>query len=283
MTQVDHGDTGRVFGSDISILNGSSNCVVIFHGYSDTPYEFKHVAREISTLGVDVIVPVLPHHGIDSSELSRADLLEADKWGARLLAELKPRYEKVLAVGHSMGSGIVSYAIMEGISLDGIIITSVNGVPSGNVRFFLKLARALRITSFKPVYKELRHNHFEPQYIEWKLKHFPRIYFNVFFEAIETLPVYIMQLPKITVPIMVIHGAKDFAANVTKTSDLYFEKVRSTKKTMIIVEKTGHAVFFSRYFEQIMQEIKAFIQDVLIYGDHGPYARKLRISRPGKT
>jgi esterase/lipase len=277
MTQVDYGDPRRVFGGDLSILNGSSNCVVIFHGYSDTPYEFKDVAKEISLLGVDVIVPVLPHHGIDSMELFKANRAEAHDWGVQLITRLKSSYEKIIILGHSMGSGIVFHAVLEGAPIDGLIVTSVNGVPSKKVRFFLQFAKFLHVRSFKTMYKSLHDIHFEPEYIKWKLAHFPRIWFNVFFDAIESLPSYITRLHEITAPILVIHGAKDFATNVGKTSALYFNNVSSSKKITVIVERTGHDIFFSTHFSKIMQEIKAFIQDVLEHGNEGELVKRITI------
>lgn len=265
------------YGHDVSILNSSSICVVIFHGYSDTPYEFKHVAKEISLLGVDVIVPVLPHHGIDSTDLFKANRAEAHDWGVHLIIQLKSNYEKIIVLGHSMGSGIVFYAVLEGAPIDGVIVTSVNGIPSKKVRFFLRLAETLHIRSFKTRYKSLCDYGFELAYIEWKLKHFPRIWFNVFFEAIDTLPTYIARFHEIAFPIMVIHGAKDFATNVSKTSTLYFNNVSSKKIITIIVKKTGHDLFFSNYFTKIMREIKRFVQNVLENGNEGKLVKRITI------
>ena len=266
------------YGGDISIITGSSKCVVIFHGYSDTPFEYKHVADEISmTIGADVIVPVLPHHGIDTNELLKANRAEAHEWGVQVLTGVRSRYEKLIVIGHSMGSGIAIYALLHGVIIDGLILTSVNGVPSKKVRFGLFATNMLHIQSFKTVFKSLRYHDFEPAFIDWKLKHFPRIWFNVFREAIETLSSYIKSIERITVPVMIILGAKDFAANVTRTSELYFTNIKSTKKTLLIVENTGHAVFFSPYFSQIMQQINIFIQDVLENGNNGGMLKRLKI------
>ena len=267
------------YGREVSVLNGFSACVVIFHGYSDTPYEFKDIANEISLLGVDVIVPVLPHHGIDSIELFKANRAESHDWGVQLITRLKTSYKKIIVLGHSMGSGIVFHAVLEGAPIDCLIVSSVNGVPSKKVRFFLKIAKALHVRSFKTMYKSLRDHDFEPAYVEWKLKHFPRIWFNVFFEAIETLPTYITRLREITSPIMIIHGAKDFATNVEKTSALYFNNVSSKKKITIIVENTGHNLFFSNYVTKITQEIKQFIQDVLEHGNDGDLVKRIWIGK----
>ena len=181
----------------------------------------------------------------------------------QLINRLKEWYDRVIVLGHSMGSGIAFHAVLEDAPLTGMIVTSVNGVPSKKVRFFLVLSKYLHIRSFKTIFWNLRAAHFEPDYIRWKIKHFPRLWFNVFADAIESLPGYISKLHEITIPIMVMHGARDFATNVDKTAALYFNAVQSREKITVKVKKTGHDLFLSKKCPAIMQEVKAFIQTIL--------------------
>jgi carboxylesterase len=267
------------FGHDITIANGSRVCVLVLHGYSDTPYEFKHVAEAISTLGVDVIVPMLPHHGVSSSELEKSNPAETWAWLMHEIEELKHRYAKVILVGHSLGAGGAITAATNGAPIDALIVSAVNGVPSTKVRFLMCMARAFHVTAFKAKYVFLRRIRFDPVYVEWKQAHFPTISLHVFSKAINDLDDYIKENSRIRVPIMVIHGARDFATKVQRTSDLYFNTVGSTKRVTAIVEDTGHAAFLSPHFDALMKHVNEFIQDVVDRGNEGEIARRLRIGK----
>ncbi len=267
------------FGQPITIANGSRTCVIVLHGYSDTPYEFKHVAEAIATLGVDVMVPVLPHHGVSSDELEKVNRVETWTWLRTEVDRLKQRYAKLILVGHSLGAGGAINAATSGAPIDGLVVSAVNGVSSTKVRFLMRWALAFHVNKFSARYVLLRRIRFEPAYIAWKLAHFPTISLHVFSEAIGEIPVYIKETNRIRVPIMVIHGARDFATKVQQTSDLYFNNVGSTKKVTAIVEDTGHAVYFSPHFDALMKLVKEFIQDVVDRGNEGDIARRFRIGK----
>ena len=271
------------FGQGIEIASGSSTCVLVLHGYSDTPYEFKHVAEAIASTGVDVMVPVLPHHGVDSIELLKANRAETWQWLDGEIARLKQRYENVILVGQSMGAGAAITAATSGAPIDGMVVAAVNGVPSTKVRFLMHLARALHVTSFKARHSFLRGMGFDPAYVAWKQARFPTISLHVFLEAFDELDDYIKDTSRIRVPIMVIHGARDFATKVQETSDFYFNNVGSTKKFTIIIEGTGHAAFFTPRFDALMKHVKGFIQDIRDHGGEGKAVGRMRIGKDGEV
>jgi esterase/lipase len=270
------------FDRGIEIAKGSRVCVVILHGYSDTPYEFKHVAEAIATLGVDVIVPVLPHHGIDSDEILKANRAETWEWLQGEVTRLKPHYEKVILLGQSLGAGAAITVVVNGAPVDAIIVASTNEAPSKKIKVTMGLARALHATTFKARHAFLQRIGFDPAYVSWKREHFPRISLHVFLESLDDIKKHPLDVSRISVPIMVIHGAKDFATDVQTSSDYLFNNVRSTKKVTVIIEDTGHAVFFSPHFDALMTYVKEFIQDVVDRGNEGEIARRIRIEK-GKS
>ncbi|NMC05210.1 MAG: alpha/beta fold hydrolase, partial [Candidatus Lokiarchaeota archaeon] len=257
------------FGKEIVIANGSSTCVLVLHGYSDTPYEFKHVAESIAALGVDVMVPVLPHHGVDSDEILKASRAGTWQWLEAKVTALKARYTKVILLGQSLGAGAAITIAARGAPVDAIIVASTNEATSKKIRITMGLARAFHATSFPARHEFLQRAGFDPAYVAWKREHFPTISLHVFLDALDDMKQHPVDVARIVVPIMVIHGTKDFATNVRKSSDYLFKNVRSTKKVTIMVERTGHAVFFSPHLEVLMKHVKAFIQDIVDRGNEG--------------
>ncbi len=88
----------------IKYVADSSTAVVLFHGWTATPWEFRVLARVLRAAGVAVYAPLLPGHGtvprdledVDAQAMIRAALMAYD--GAQR------RHERVIVGGASMGA-----------------------------------------------------------------------------------------------------------------------------------------------------------------------------------
>ena len=81
------------------------------HGYCGNPSHFERWARQLFEAGYDCKGILLPGHGGDARAFSEAT---AEQWKEHAQAELDavlPHYDKILFVGHSMGS-LLSFLIM---------------------------------------------------------------------------------------------------------------------------------------------------------------------------
>ncbi len=265
------------FGQEIRINNNSPTCVIVFHGFSETPFEYKAIAEDLASLGVDVHVPLLPHHGINSAELAKATCLDSYDWGMELIRETKTRYKTTIALGQSLGAGIVLTSVYRGVSPDVVIVACANAYPSKRVRLMTIFAPLLRLTSFKATHRSLQDANLPKEYVAWKKKNFPRMPVGLFIEAMTKAREHVNYAAKVTVPFMGIHGKNDFATNVEKSALHYYNAVNTRIKMAIIVEDAGHAVLLSRYQTDILVYIKAFVQKVLLNGNQGKFAKKVRI------
>ncbi len=267
------------FGQDIRINNNSLACVIMFHGFSETPFEYKAIAEDIASLGVDVHVPLLPHHGVNSDELAKATCLEAYDWGMQLIREAKTRYKTTIALGQSLGAGIILTSVYRGVIPDAVIVACANAYPSKRVRLMTALAPLLHLSSFKARYTSFRDMDIPPEYITWKKKNFPRMPVSLFVEAMTKASEHVNYAAKVTVPFIGIHGKKDFATNVEKSSLHYYNKANTRTKIAIIVEDAGHSVLLSRYQKEILVYIKDFMQNILRNQKPAEIAERVRIPR----
>ncbi len=119
----------KEFSQDIDINNGSNVCILLFHGLSATPYELKVWANRIAELKVDVQVPLLPYHGVDSTLLCSVD--SADEyydWGRDYIETLKKKYQTIIGLGISLGAGtFFDYLVNKGGKLDAAIMLGTGG------------------------------------------------------------------------------------------------------------------------------------------------------------
>ena len=68
--------------------------VVLFHGYSSSPQQFRLLGERFFETGYNVLIPLLPHHGMADRKLENLSRLRAEElrdWLTRQIAE----YDKV--------------------------------------------------------------------------------------------------------------------------------------------------------------------------------------------
>lgn len=248
---------------DLTINNNSDTCLVFFHGYSETPMEYIEFSERFSDLDIDIFIPLLPHHGVDFIELSKANAQDIYNWGTKIVEDLGKRYNKIFVSGHSLGAGIAYICASNSLDTNGIIMIGPNAYPSIHIRFFSKLNHLFPIKTIRAFHTDLKKSaYISKEYLKWKKNNFPRLPIGLFIEAMDSLPEYRLDATNIDVPVLIIHGARDFNTNVKKTQDFYFNKIKSKIKIFIIVKKTGHAVLISNKMDKIVDEIKKFIKIV---------------------
>jgi carboxylesterase len=266
------------FTEDIWIKNGSNDCIVFFHGYTENPHEYHVLGVELAKTGADVFIPILPYHDRDYLKLKEGNAMDYYEWGKRIFDDLKSKYGKVIAIGKSLGAGIVYYNLIHDVSLDGAILVSPMEFPSRLTKFIVFLAKLLKGDTMKTTHSSLKgRNDLDDDYWNWKIKNFPRIPIHIFKEALEHIKTYTNLVGNVTVPFMSIHGINDYLTKVKKTSDFYFDNVNSKMKLAVIVKKTGHDVFESRFRGRIFEEINKFISNVFSGKDMKPLQTKFVI------
>jgi esterase/lipase len=53
--------------------------IVFFHGYSSSPQQFRQLGERFYQLGYNVLVPLLPHHGMADRKLDNLSRLRAEE------------------------------------------------------------------------------------------------------------------------------------------------------------------------------------------------------------
>lgn len=100
--------------------------VVLFHGLSDSPFYFKGVAEYLHSLGLNVIVPLLPGHGLKDADTIMQDKTLADQWQAHVaeVMAIAPQFgEQVFIGGFSTGGALaVDYTLDNPDSISGLLL-----------------------------------------------------------------------------------------------------------------------------------------------------------------
>ncbi|WP_457590694.1 alpha/beta hydrolase [Geoglobus sp.] len=82
------------------IVNGSDTACLVVHGYSSSKSEWLGFGYEIAEKGVDVLVIDLRGHGDNPNPLDENAIADVEG----VLRGIRESYERVVAVGHSLGA-----------------------------------------------------------------------------------------------------------------------------------------------------------------------------------
>lgn len=124
--------------------------VVLFHGYTNTPDEFRLIAQGYRDQGFNVWVPRLPHHGLadkftdEFSELTAEALRDFADDQLDIAAGLG---EKVLVMGLSGGGALALWAGLERPEVSQLVLVSPILQPAGYPDWAIAaMVRALRLS-----------------------------------------------------------------------------------------------------------------------------------------
>lgn len=256
------------YSKDIFISNDSDTCVFLLHGLSATPFELRDWAEQIaSALKVDVKVPLLPLHGINSELL--CSVKDADvfyDYGFEYINNLKKEYTTVIGFGISLGGGILfDYLVNKGENLDGVIMLGSGGFVAWELGLLVWLVRIFNIKAMRnPLINKYDRLILGDEYFNWKMEKFPKVPVKMLMKALykqkkEGLD---EKLERIKCPIMLINGT---AGILTERSSVeqYFRVIKSDWKYGLVVEGASHTVHKSKFNAEILEHMIGFIGDLL--------------------
>lgn len=86
--------------------NGNRQAILMIHGFPSCPYLYTYFADYFPNEGYDVYVPLLPGFGTDPKDLENTCFNQWYEYVRRYYLELRPKYDRIILMGHSMGGAI---------------------------------------------------------------------------------------------------------------------------------------------------------------------------------
>lgn len=243
----------------IFIDKNSKVGILMLHGFTSTPHQFKEMAVFLSDKGFSVYAPLIAGHGT-----SPADLMEttsADWTNSVMTAylKLKQNTEKVVVIGSSFGGNLAFWLAQE-------TANALSGVISFGTPIFLRfqwfiMFRYWLYGRFKKYYRKPPWAYKmdsidmadEVTYLVIPIKSLKRF---LDFVKNDTMP----NLRNVTVPVLISHTTVDPIAH-PKSADFIYRNIGSTQKEIYWVKSRRHAVvnddLKNEMFDRTYQFIKA--------------------------
>ena len=110
------------------------HAVVLFHGFTNCPMQFRRLAQELHRRGMNVIVPRFPHHGLRdrmTTELSKLTADELAEAGSAAIDVARGLGERITVVGLSSTAVTAAWLAEHRADIDHAILIAPSFAPKG--------------------------------------------------------------------------------------------------------------------------------------------------------
>ncbi len=244
----------------IFIDNHARVGVLMLHGFTSTPHEFKELSPYLSEKGFNVSAPLIAGHGTYPSDLmvtTPADWTESTR---QAYIKLKAVSKKVIIIGNSFGSNLGFWLIKE-FNNEPVGIITLDAPIFIRNKFWAHV-RLYTYGLFKTYYKKSR-KMYQTDYIDMmddvtystipikSIKDFLR------FIKKETMP----NLSHINVPILITHATTDPIIH-PKSAKYIYKYVKSANKEIYWFVSNNHAFSVDGHRIDVFHRILEFIYGV---------------------
>lgn len=154
--------------------------IVLVHGLTDSPYSVRAAAEIFSGMGVHVVAPRMPGHGLAPSaliEITRDDWMAAVRVAIRRAREVIGPDKPLLLGGYSNGGALVTRYTLD--SLENPDLETPAQVylfsPAIGITAFARLASWHRLLASMPYFEKFRWESILPEFDPYKYNSFPKI------------------------------------------------------------------------------------------------------------
>jgi len=231
----------------------SKDGIYIIHGFTNTTYETKELAKYLGELGFYTKANNLPGHGTTPEDCNRVKFTDWMEFTEQGVAEMSSRCDNVYVIGISMGS-VLALHLSSIFPINAAVFAST--VLEFKEYFSTRILTPLfhRIVPFrekKLSYPKAIRDKFD--YLGYKV--WPISAVNEMRKLTNKVQ---KELSKIKCPALVIHSAKDMLSPQSNIS-LVYDNISSEIKEKFIVNRANHNLFvYSPDQELIFQKINSY-------------------------
>lgn len=234
--------------------------ILLLHGFTGTPYQFKDLGKYLSQKGFTVYAPLIVGHGTSPRDLMETTAEDWKESAKKACLQLKKKVQKIIIIGNSFGGNLAFYLARE-------FDDSLAGIISLGTPIRLKFQRIIKLRLF--LYGWLKKYYRKPQRA-YKIDYtdmmdevtypvIPVKSLKEFFKFLETET--ISNLGKVKTPTLIVHASIDPVVD-SKSAIYIHQHLGSDYKRIYWFNSNQHVITFDKKPQRLFQQIYDFIKEV---------------------
>ena len=240
-------------GGEPFCMKGGSSGVLLIHGFTGLPVELFLLGNFLNQKNFTVLCPRLAGHGTKEEDLMRTT---KDDWFNSVLDGffiLRGLCDEIYVVGHSMG-GLLTLKLSTEQKISKIVTLAApifidDGMGLKNLPPKEFCGNACVVTPRKKLYDV-------PPAVNNVYDKMPLISVHELVALIDDTK---NLLPKVTTPILIMHGEEDHTAQ-PRSARYIMDNVGSSVKKIITVPNSGHLLPFAENRDFVAEEVLNFLR-----------------------
>ncbi|MBR3499026.1 MAG: alpha/beta fold hydrolase [Selenomonadaceae bacterium] len=240
-------------GGNPFFMGGGSSGVLLVHGFTGLPAELFLLGEFLNRQNFTVLCPRLAGHGTDENDLMRTT---KDDWFNSVLDGfhiLRGVCEKIFVVGHSMG-GLLTLKLAAEKNLSKIVTLAAPIFIDDGLG--LKNLPPKEFCGNACIIQPRRKLNDVPQAANEVYKKTPLISVHELVGLIDDAKNF---LPKVTAPILIMHGEDDHTAQ-PRSARFIMDNVGSPDKKIITVPNSGHLLPLDENRDFVFESLLNFLR-----------------------
>ncbi len=235
--------------------------VILVHGYMAAPEEVRLFADKLYKAGYSVYGVRLRGHGTTPEDLSTRRWQDWNESVNRGYVVMKNSVSEFAVAGFSTGAGIaLLQAVQKGNKLKALVSISaplrlqdIRATYSGAVSFFNTILKKFKIEKGKM--------EFVPNVPENPDINYAKNPVNGTYELGKLMKFVEGNLPKITIPTLIVQATGDPVVNPQSADEIY-SKISSKDKELVKIKSDRHGIIRGKELKEVSEEVIAFLNRV---------------------
>ena len=236
-------------------IKKSATGILMLHGFTASPNDFKHYADRLSSQKYTVSVPLLKGHGTDAEDLLQVSWHDWFNDVKQAYFQLSNHCQKIIVVGQSIG-GTLALHLASHYKTDGLVLLApglfFKNKATVAIPLISKIKKYLVKTDGPDIMNPVsRRNALSYSKIPTRsVNEVARLFKHVKAD-----------LGEVYSPVLIFHSIKDHVIEY-KSSIYIFENISSEKKRLQTLYNSYHVLSLDNEKNIILQEIESFIKSL---------------------
>lgn len=237
-------------------LDGASGGVLIVHGLAEHSGRYEYVAQKLNAAGYAVHAIDLRGHGrsIGSPGDMGGDIDRVVQDVVEHAVAVRRSHDRTFLLGHSMGTlfSVPATARMPEGTLSGLVLSGVAGVPGEAALESLSTGAGL------PAETISRSPEIVQAYVDDPLVFNENVPDELMAKVVEVIGLFHESIPKVTVPVLLIHGTADLLTSI-EGANLAHAQLVVTDKTLKAYDGLYHEVLNEPERDTVIADVVAWL------------------------